>query len=114
MKGIGLRFFLGWLVLSLLILSSPAWASSELDIWNLTNGYVTVNVDGVFGCNTADHTYCTIPISAGSHNAVASLANGMSASRTFTVGEGQVMRWCLFMQSNQSDAVKCQAWGAQH
>ena len=43
-------------------------AAATLTVVNKTSSYVTVSVDGNYGCNTADHTTCTIPVSTGRHH----------------------------------------------
>lgn len=42
--------------------------NTTLVVDNQTSSYVTVNVDGVYGCNTAAGTACTIPVTVGIHD----------------------------------------------
>jgi hypothetical protein len=41
--------------------------SAVLQVPNQTTSYVTVSVDGSYGCNTAGGTTCSIPVSKGHH-----------------------------------------------
>lgn len=47
---------------------STATENTALDVENNTDNYVTVSVDGAYGCNTAGFTTCTIPVEVGPHN----------------------------------------------
>lgn len=60
----------GLVALSMLpFTTAAAWAeNTTLVVDNQTSSYVTVNVDGVYGCNTAGGTTCTIPITVGTHD----------------------------------------------
>ncbi|HUZ34304.1 MAG TPA: hypothetical protein VMV19_19710 [Xanthobacteraceae bacterium] len=49
------------------IFAASAASAATLTVVNKTSSYVTVSVDGNYGCNTADHTTCTIPVSTGRH-----------------------------------------------
>lgn len=42
--------------------------NATLAVDNQTSSYVTVNVDGVYGCSTAAGTTCTIPVTVGTHD----------------------------------------------
>jgi hypothetical protein len=42
--------------------------STALEVENNTDNYITVSVDGAYGCNTAGFTTCTIPVEVGPHN----------------------------------------------
>src|SRR5262249_32165750 len=54
------------------------------------------SVDGAYGCNTAGHTTCTIPVSEGTHALKAVRSdNGSSTSLTATVPAAGY-RWTLF------------------
>jgi len=56
-------------VMFLLVSFSPALSEgTTLYVKNKTSGYITVNVDGSYGCNTAAGTTCSIPVSVGTHN----------------------------------------------
>ena len=57
----------GVLVLPLMVGAALA-ESTTLVVDNRTSSYVTVNVDGVYGCNTAAGTTCTIPVTVGIHD----------------------------------------------
>jgi hypothetical protein len=41
--------------------------NATLKVINNTSSYITVSVDGNYGCNTAPHTTCTIPVTTGFH-----------------------------------------------
>ncbi|MGE5540304.1 MAG: tetratricopeptide repeat protein [Gemmatimonas sp.] len=43
-------------------------APAMLQVLNQTSSYVTVSVDGGYGCNTAGGTTCAIPVSRGHHD----------------------------------------------
>lgn len=45
----------------------PVATKTTLRVVNNTPDYITVSVDGLYGCNTSSGTTCVIPISAGSH-----------------------------------------------
>lgn len=76
---------IGILALRLLFLiffesiAAVAYAAT-LIVVNDTDDYITVSVDGAYGCNTAGHTKCTIPVSPGMHALRAQQANGQSTS----------------------------------
>ena len=75
----------GILALRLLLLISFESAAAvayaaTLSVVNDTDEYITVSVDGAYGCNTAGHTKCTIPVSPGMHALRAQTANGQSTS----------------------------------
>ncbi len=38
-----------------------------LYVKNNTSGYITVNVDGSYGCHTSAGSTCSIPVTAGDH-----------------------------------------------
>ena len=42
--------------------------NTTLYVKNNTGGYLTVNVDGVYGCNTSAGSTCSIPVTVGSHD----------------------------------------------
>ncbi|MDE2165306.1 MAG: hypothetical protein KGJ66_03075 [Alphaproteobacteria bacterium] len=50
------------------VTATSAANAATLTVVNKTSSYVTVSVDGNYGCNTADHTTCTIPVSTGRHH----------------------------------------------
>ena len=72
--------------------------AATLIVVNDTNYYVTISVDGGYGCNTAGHTTCTIPVAVGYHNLNARTAGGATTSqpnayipaegRTWTISPG--------------------------
>jgi len=66
--------------------SGPAAAAATLIVVNKTSVYITVNVDGVYGCNTAPDTQCTIPVSEGHHVLDASDASGNSLRQEADIG----------------------------
>jgi len=45
----------------------PVETNTTLRVVNNTPDYITVSVDGVYGCNTSTGSTCTIPVSSGSH-----------------------------------------------
>lgn len=48
--------------------SPQASRSATLRVVNQTDAYVTVSVDGAYGCNTAGGTTCMIPVTTGHHD----------------------------------------------
>lgn len=42
--------------------------NTTLVVDNQTSSYIAVNVDGVYGCNTAAGTTCTMPVTVGTHD----------------------------------------------
>ena len=49
--------------------SGEAWAdNTALYVKNNTSGYITVNVDGNYGCNTSSGPTCSIPVTVGDHD----------------------------------------------
>lgn len=65
-----MRFSRGFLPLlaATAFVTATAADAATLTVANKTSSYVTVSVDGNYGCNTADHTTCTIPVSTGRHH----------------------------------------------
>ncbi|MDE2227882.1 MAG: hypothetical protein KGL11_02425 [Alphaproteobacteria bacterium] len=61
------RWILGLTVAGLSLFVAPAARAATLTVVNNTSSYVTVSVDGNYGCNTADRTTCTIPVATGRH-----------------------------------------------
>jgi hypothetical protein len=57
-------------------------SAATLTVVNDTDDYITVTVDGAYGCNTAGHTRCTILVSPGRHALRAQKADGQSTSAT--------------------------------
>lgn len=86
-----LRASLGALAVLLLPLEVQA---GTLTVVNNTSSYVTVNIDGNYGCNTADHTTCTIPVSSAAHDLRATRSdNGKSVPETMSANSD--MTWTL-------------------
>ena len=92
--------FSSWRVAAtaLCLISFVAAAGAEtLIVVNQTDSYVTVSVDGAYGCNTAGGTTCRIPVSAGRHAVRAVRTDtGRSISRTIDVPVGGATRWTLY------------------
>ena len=75
--------------------AGTAQENTTLEVENNTSSYVTVSVDGAYGCNTADHTTCTIPVTVGQHNIYAVRSdNGATAETDAYIGPGG-LRWTL-------------------
>lgn len=47
--------------------AGPAATNTTLRVVNRTNDYITVSVDGNYGCNTSSGSTCSIPVTTGSH-----------------------------------------------
>jgi hypothetical protein len=72
--------------------SSP---NATLRVINQTNTYVTVSVDGSYGCNTAGGTMCAIPVRKGGHQLRAVRADtGASFSQPVDIS-GKEFVWSL-------------------
>jgi hypothetical protein len=69
--------------------------AATLTVVNDTDEYVTVSVDGAYGCNTAGHTTCRIPVSAGVHNLRAQTANGQVTSINGAEIPGDGRTWTI-------------------
>lgn len=69
---------------ALLLIAGTAHAdNTTLYVRNNTSGYITVNVDGNYGCNTAAETTCSIPVKVGEHELHATRSDtGASVSKT--------------------------------
>jgi len=58
---------------AVIIAAALAWPlqvlaeNATLKVINNTSSYITVSVDGNYGCNTAPKTTCTIPVTTGFH-----------------------------------------------
>ena len=85
-------------VIGLLIATTAQSARAEnatLEVVNDTSSYVTVSVDGNYGCNTADHTTCTIAVTVGHHQLHAARSdNGATADTEADIDSGG-LRWTL-------------------
>ncbi len=85
--------------LALIVLASFAFAAlveaATLRVDNDTSFYVTVSVDGNYGCNTADGTYCLIPVSTGEHDVRAVFSDGEEISDRFYVPDDG-FTWTLY------------------
>ncbi len=69
--------------------------NATLRVVNQTTSYVTVSVDGSYGCNTAGGTFCLIPIRKGTHNFRAVRSDtGASFSQAIDVSGKEVV-WSL-------------------
>ena len=85
-----------------LTLCASAASAETLMVENRTDSYVTVSVDGAYGCNTAASTTCTIPVSAGRHvlRAVRS-DTGRSITTTVDIPVGGGKKWTLMTRFEQ-------------
>lgn len=102
-----------------LLLAGATSHAATLTVVNDTDQYVTVSVDGGYGCNTAGHTTCTIPVAAGIHNLRAQTANGQVTSvngaeipangRTWTISP--VSTSCS--QRARASEARISAWNAK-
>ena len=54
--------------LSAWMIGAAVAENTTLYVENNTQGYVTVNVDGVYGCNTSAGSTCSIPVTVGDHD----------------------------------------------
>ncbi len=109
------------LLLSLLVFfQSIAFAvhGATLTVVNDTDGYITVSVDGAYGCNTAGHTRCTIPVSPGMHTLRAQTASGQSTSAQAPIPqEGYI--WTISPVANEcsrrarASEARIAAWNAK-
>ncbi len=61
-------------------------AAATLVIDNQTDDFVSVTVDGDFGCNTIAHGTCTVPVSQGTHHVVATSAGGQRRMSVIDIG----------------------------
>lgn len=68
----------------------PASAeNTTLYINNETSTYLTISVDGNYGCNTAGNTSCTIPVTVGTHHLRAvRTEDGAELNTTANIGSG--------------------------
>lgn len=83
--------------------------AATLTVVNQSDSYVTISVDGAYGCNTAGHTTCTIPVSEGTHALKAVRSdNGSSTSLTATVPAAEY-RWTLFNVTGGGASNACVA-----
>ncbi len=73
--------------------------AAALRVVNQTNSYVTISVDGGYGCNTAGHTTCTIPVSVGYHNLSARTASGATTSRANAYIPPEGRTWTIYPRS---------------
>jgi len=100
--------------------SAQAQGPGTLLVYNLTNDYITVNVDGSYGCNTAENTVCSILLAPGVHTAVAEMAQRamgptLRTSTTFALASGEEKRWCVLLGGPGSDPSapdRCRRWAA--
>ena len=78
-----------WLALALAAaaLLPAVVQAAVLTVVNDTSDYVTVNVNGLYGCNTAPGTTCTIPLATGQHHIRGCKANGACAERWIELDE---------------------------
>jgi len=97
-----LRAPLGALLFSLLQLEAHA---GTLTVVNNTSSYITVNVDDNYGCNTADHTTCTIPVSSAAHDLRATRSDN-SKSATTSMAANSDMTWTLTDGSSWSMVIR--------
>ena len=89
-------------------IGNPAWASGVIWFWNMTDAYVTVNVDGVFGCNTSAGSQCTIPVADGDHIGRAQTAYGV-INREILI-DNNTIRWCIYTTDDPASEARCIAW----
>jgi len=73
--------------------------------------YVTVSVDGAYGCSTSSGSTCTIPLSEGQHDVVARASDGRVIRQSLpNMVAGDAYKLCLF-DENDADAVReCGNW----
>ena len=71
--------------MALFFAATGAASAATLTVVNNTDVYITVNVDGSYGCNTAGHTTCTIQVSEGNHALTASDADGHSVTQNANI-----------------------------
>lgn len=74
---------------------SSATENATLEVENNTDNYITVSIDGAYGCNTAGFTTCTIPVTVGPHNLYAvKTENGATFELDIAIGaDGH--RWII-------------------
>jgi hypothetical protein len=84
-------------------------AAGALLVWNMTDSAVTVNVNGVYGCNTSSGTRCSIPLADGAYVAVARNVDGQTALQNVVINNS-THKWCLFWRGNQKESAQCQKW----
>lgn len=92
-----------------LSVASDAFAAGALLVWNMTDNAVTVNVNGVYGCNTSAGTQCSIPLADGAYVAVARNVHGQTAMQNVVINNDS-RRWCLFSRGSQAEQARCQQW----
>jgi hypothetical protein len=109
--------------LNLLMLTVGAFTcgaadAASLKVINQTDSYVTVSVDGAYGCNTAGNTTCSIPVSPGMHSLRAETASGQVTStqaeipsdgRTWTISPVQTP--CS--QRARASEARIEAWNGR-
>jgi len=98
-----------------LLFAPDAVGAGVLWVWNATGASITVNVDGIFGCNTSAGSQCTIPVADGSHKAIARAADPSyegALQRDFII-TNDTHRWCIFADDDPSAKSRCEAWTNQ-
>ncbi|HVT55946.1 MAG TPA: hypothetical protein VHD34_07845 [Xanthobacteraceae bacterium] len=116
-NGVGIPALRLFLLTAFQSIATVCYAAT-LTVVNDTDGYVTISVDGAYGCNTAGHTKCTIPVSPGMHALRAQQANGQSTSTKAQIpAEGRT--WTIYPVANEcsrrarASEARIAAWNAK-
>jgi hypothetical protein len=91
------RRFLLAAALSAAAMISPAMGQSgTIRMVNTTSVYLTLSINGLYGCNTAPGTTCTVPWAAGSYQLSACASDGRCIYQPITLESGGTWTWTIY------------------
>ena len=84
-------------LLSVAAMVPPALSQSgTIRMVNTTSVYLTLSINGLYGCNTAPGTTCTVPWAAGSYQLRACASDGRCIHQPVTLGSGETFTWTIY------------------